>query len=120
MTKLITVVWQKANRITYKRFPAFPLTYEEADKFGEERGYGRTVVIGYELPLPKRMVKAVTDFFEGIRSNYPICCVINFCIDRILARPSVQLRWSSRTEYVECTWHLRRNGGKEEIPEDLY
>ncbi len=21
---------------------------------------------------------------------------------------------------VECAWHVRRNGGKEEIPDDLY
>lgn len=117
---MVTVVWQKGNKITYKRFPTFPLTYEEADRFGEDRGYGKTVVIVYELPLLKRIVKTVEGFLDGIRSDYPICCVVNFCIDRMLGRPCTQLRWSSRTEYVECSWHVRRNGGKEKIPEDLY
>ena len=116
---MITVVWQKDKKIIYKHFPTF-LTYKQADGLGKERDYGKTLVIGFQISLLERLLKAINDLVAGLRYHYPICCIINYCVDRILDRPSAQLRWSSRTDYVECAWHVRRNGGKEEIPEDLY
>ncbi|MDH5447606.1 MAG: hypothetical protein OEX01_01185 [Candidatus Bathyarchaeota archaeon] len=113
------IVWQKGKKITYKHFLFF-LTYEEADIIGKERRYGRTIVIGFRSPFLKRLIKAANDCINGMRYHYPICCIVNFCMDRILDRPSAQLRWSRRTDYVECAWHVRRNGGRKKIPEDLY
>lgn len=115
---MIRVVWQKGNKITYKHFPSF-LTYKEADELGKQRGYGKTLIIGFQIPFLKRILKAGTDLVAGLRYHYPICCVINYCIDTILDRPSAQLRWSSRANYVECAWHIRKSR-KEQIPNDLY
>ena len=110
----VRIVWQKDLKVTYKHFSDF-LDYQQTDKMG----YGKTVVIGFSLPLQKRIVKALNDFIAGIHYKYPICCVLNFCIDTILDRPSAQLRYSKRTEYVECWMHIKKNG-KQAIPIDLY
>lgn len=116
---MITVVWQKDGKITYKWFSIL-LTYEETDNIGKQKGYGRTLVIGFPYPFIKRIQRVITDFKAGIDSKYPICCVLNYCIDTLLNRPSAQLRWSNRTEYVECELHVRLNGGRQVIPSDLW
>lgn len=108
------MVWQKGSQVVYKRFSDV-LSYKQADRMG----FGRTVVIGFSLPLWKRIVRVLRDFVEGVCSGYPICCVFHFCLDVALDRPSAQLRFSKRTEYVECWFHVRKNGC-ELIPRDLY
>jgi len=110
----VRVVWQKDSKVAYKHFSHF-LDYKQTD----EMGYGKTVVISFSISLQKRIVKALNDFIAGIHYKYPICCTLNFCIDTILDRPSAQLRYSKRTEYVECWMHIKKNG-KQEIPIDLY
>ena len=112
------VVWQKETKITYKRFSTI-LSYEQADRIGKEKGYGETVLIGFSLPFKNRILKAALDFFAGIRYNYPACCVLNFCIDTVLDRPSAQLRWNDRTDHVECFLHARTHT-KKVIPLNLY
>ncbi len=106
----ITVVWQHK----YKHFSDL-ITYDQADMMG----YGKTILIGFSLPFKKRILKAVNDLIAGIRYHYPICCVLNFCLDTLLDRPSAQLRYSDRTDYVECFLHIRKYGRKA-IPSDLY
>jgi hypothetical protein len=112
------VVWQKGRTITYKRYSTF-LNHEDADQIGEEKGYGETVVIRDQSSFQCRLLTLVNDFVSGIRCKYPVCCVLNFCIDSLLGRPSAQLRWSDGTDYVECFLHARRHG-KKSIPPDLY
>jgi len=113
-----TVVWQNGDKITYKHYSTL-LNYEDTDRIGKERGYGETVVIGFSLPFSNRILKAMQDFYAGIKYHYPVCCILNFCIDGVLDRPSAQLRWSDETEYVECFLHIRKRC-KKPIPLDLY
>ena len=108
----ITVVWQQEAIIKYKHFSDL-IDYEEADKIG----YGRAILIGFSLPFRKRMWKALNDLIAGLRYRYPLCCVLNFCIDTMLDRPCAQLRYSEK-EYVECFVHVRYS--KRIIPKDLY
>ena len=108
------IEWQKETKVTYKRFSDI-IDYEDADRMG----YGKTVLIGFSLPFHKRMLKAVNDLIAGIHYRYPICCTVNFCMDTLLDRPSAQLRYSEKTDYVECFAHIRRHG-KSTIPLDLY
>jgi hypothetical protein len=110
----IMIVWQARGKITYKHFSNL-LDYEDADKIG----YGKTVLIGFSLPLKNRILKAVKAFLAGIHYGYPLCCILNFCIDSLLDRPAAQLRWSDKTEFVECCFHVRKHG-KQIIPLDLY
>jgi hypothetical protein len=113
----LTIVWQQNTKITYKHYSDF-LDYENADRIGKEKGYGKTILIGFSLPFRKRILKAINDFIAGIHYGYPLCCVLNFCIDTLLNRPCAQLRYSDK-EYVECFMHIRKHG-KNPIPEDLY
>lgn len=87
----ITVVWQQEASIKYKHFSDL-IDYESADKIG----YGKAILIGFSLPFRKRMRKALNDLIAGLRYRYPLCCVINFCIDTILDRPCAQLRYSEK------------------------
>lgn len=119
---MTTVVWQnQSNKITYKNFHTSDfLEHEEADKIGDKQGYGRTVIIrSLSSSFKNRVQQAIRDIFNGIRSGYPICCVVNFSIDALLARPSAQLRWNDITDYVPCVLHARAYG-KKRIPQDLY
>jgi hypothetical protein len=111
---MVRVVWQKGSKIVYKHFSGL-LSYEQADKMH----FGRTVVIGFSLPLWKRVMRVLRDFVGGVCSGYPFCCIFQYCLDRLFDRPSAQLRWSNRTEYVECWVHIRKNG-RNLIPADLY
>jgi len=113
-------VWKKDNKITYKHFST-ELTFDQADKMGNEREYGKTIYINLtKTSFPNRILTTLRAFKLGVlRFHYPVCCVLNFCIDEILRRPSWQLRYSDRTEYIECAIHIRLNG-KQEIPEDLF
>lgn len=117
-TMRVLVVWQKETKITYKRFSTI-LSYEHADRIGKEKGYGETVLVGLSLPLKNRILKAAKDFFAGIHYGYPSCCIVNFCMDVLLDRPAAQLRWSDKTDYVECFLHVRKHD-KQIIPLDLY
>jgi len=113
------VVWQKGTKITYKRYTDI-LSYEDADRIGEEKGYGRTLIIHDPAPFHGRLLTVVSDFVSGVRYyKYPVCCVLNFCIDSLLGRPSSQLRWSDTTDHVECFVHIRTHTRKA-IPLDLY
>jgi hypothetical protein len=112
------VIWQKETKITYKRYSTI-LSYEYADQIGKEKGYGETVFIKSSLPFKSRIHAVARDLFAGFRYNYPICCVINFCIDTVLDRPSIQLRWNDTTDHVECFLHARIHT-KKVIPLDLY
>jgi len=112
------IIWQKETKITYKRFSTI-LSYEQADRIGKEKGYGETVLIGFSLPFKNRILKAALDFFAGTRYNYSACCILNFCIDTVLDRPSAQLRWNNTTDHVECFLHARMQT-KKIIPLDLY
>jgi hypothetical protein len=112
------VIWQKETKITYKRFSTI-LSYEYADRIGKEKGYGETVLIRFSLPFKNRILKAVRDFFAGIKYRYPACCIISFAVDTVLDRPSAQLRYSDKTDYVECFAHIRRRD-KTIIPLDVY
>jgi len=112
------VIWQKETKITYKRYSTI-LSYEYADRIGKEKGYGKTVFIKSSLPLKSRILKAALDFFAGFRYEYPTCCTLNFCIDTVLDRPSVQLRWNDKTDHVECFLHARTHT-KKAIPLNLY
>ena len=112
------VVWQKETEITYKRFLTI-LSYEHADRIGKEKGYGETVLIKSSLPFKSRILTAARDLFVGFRYNYPACCILNFCADTVLDRPSAQLRWNDTTDHVECFLHARRHS-KKSIPENLY
>jgi len=114
----VLVIWQKETKITYKRFSTI-LSYENADRIGKEKGYGETVLIGLSLPFRNRIIKAMKDFRAGMYYKYPICCVLNFCFDVLLDRPSAQLRWSDKTDFVECCFHVRKHG-KQIIPLNLY
>jgi hypothetical protein len=114
-----TVVWQKGLKITYKKYPNFLLSYEETDQIGKEKGYGETIVMLDPAPFKGQLLTVVSDFVNGVRSKFPVCCVLNFCIDHLLGRPSAQLRWNDTTDYVECFLHARRHT-KKAIPLDLY
>lgn len=116
--KLARIVWQNGNKITYKHL-SDSLDYEDADKIGKEKGYGQTVFIGTSLPFKRRILNTLKDFRAGVFSKFPICCVLNFCFDDLLDKPSAQLRWSNKTDYVECCFHIRKHG-KQIIPLDLY
>jgi hypothetical protein len=96
------------------------LSYKHADFIGKRKGYGKTIIIRFAgFSLEKLTIGIVKTFFDGIKYRYPICCVIQFCLDMILNRPSTQLRWNSKTDYVPCSLCLRRLE-KEAIPSDLY
>jgi hypothetical protein len=112
------VVWQKETKITYKRYSTI-LSYEHANQIGKEKGYGETVVIHDPSSFQCRLLTVVSDFVSGVRYKYPVCCVLNFCIDSLLGRPSAQLRWSDGTDYVECFYHVRTHT-KKAIPLNLY
>jgi len=112
------IVWQKGTKITYKRL-ANILSYEHADRIGKERGYGKTISIKSSLSFSGRIRTAARDFFAGIHYKYPVCCILNFCADTLLERPSVQLRWSDRMDHVECSLHVRMHSRKS-ILLDLY
>lgn len=114
----ILVIWQKETKITYKRFSNI-LSYKHTDRIGIEKGYGKTILIGFSLPFKKRVLKAVQDFFAGLTYHYPMCCIANFAIDTVLDRPSAQLRWNDTTDHVECFLHARTHT-KKAIPLDLY
>jgi hypothetical protein len=113
------VVWQKETKITYKRFSTVLLNYEHTDQIGKENGYGETVLIGFSMPFKNRTLKAIRDFFVGIRYGYPVCCIAEFAIDTMLDRPSAQLRWNDTTDHVPCVLHNRMHT-KKAIPLDLY
>jgi hypothetical protein len=113
----ITVVWQQQTKIKYKHFSEF-LDYEQADQIGQEKGYGKTILIGFSLPFKRRIRKAIIDLIAGFNYHYPICCVLNFCLDTLLNRPCAQLRYSDN-EYVECFLHIKKCGRKT-VPENLY
>jgi hypothetical protein len=113
----ITVVWQQEANIKYKHFSDL-IGYAQADKIGKEKGYGKAILIGFSLPFRKRMWKAINDLIIGARYRYPLCCVLNFCIDTLLDRPCAQLRYGQK-EYVECAIHIRKHG-KRIVPNDLY
>lgn len=67
-------------------------------------------------PLKHRIKGAIEDIVTGLKSRYPICCIINFVFDDLLDLPSPVLRYSDRTEHVECWLCLKRNGGKQRYP----
>jgi hypothetical protein len=115
---LTTVVWQKGTKITYKKYSAV-LTYEDTDRIGKEKGYGKTLVMLDQASFKVQLLTVVSDFVNGVCSKFPVCCVLNFCIDHLLGRPSAQLRWGDNTDYVECCIHARRHT-KKAIPLDLY
>jgi len=112
------VIWQKETKRTYRHFSTI-LSYEQADQIGKERGYGEIVLIGFSLPFKKRIQKAILDFFTGFRYKYPACCILNFAFDTVLDRPSAQLRWSDKTDHVECFLHAKTHT-KKAIPLNLY
>jgi hypothetical protein len=112
------IVWQKETKITYKRFSTI-LSYEHADRIGKEKDYGETILVGFSAPFKNRIGKAARDMLAGFRYKFPACCIIHFCIDAVLDRPSAQLRWNDKTEFVECCFHVRKRG-KQIIPLDLY
>jgi len=114
-----TVVWQKGTKRTYKKYRDFPLSYEYADQIGNEKGYGETVIMLDQAPFNVQLLTIVSDFISGIRFKFPVCCVLNFCVDSLLGRPSAQLRWNDTTDHVPCAVHLRRYG-KKTMPLDLY
>ena len=113
-----TVVWQKGKKRTYKKYSAV-LTYEDTDQIGKEKGYGQTLVMLDQAPFNVQLLTVVSDFVSGIRFKFPVCCVLNFCIDSLLGRPSAQLRWNNTTDHVECFLHARMQT-KKAIPLDLY
>jgi hypothetical protein len=113
-----TVVWQKETKITYKRYSDI-LSYESADRIGKEKGYGEIVVILDQSSFQCRPLTLASEFVSGIRYKYPVCCVLNFCIDSLLGRPSAQLRWNDTTDHVECFLHARTHT-KKAIPLNLY
>ena len=113
-----TVVWQKGTKITYKRLSDI-LSYEQTDQIGKEKGYGETVVIRQDAPFQRQLLTVVSEFVSGVRYKFPVCCVLNFCIDNLLGRPSTQLRWGDNTDHVECFLHARAHT-KKAIPLDLY
>jgi hypothetical protein len=76
-------------------------------------------LIKSSLPFKRRILTAARDLFAGFRYHYPICCILNFYVDTVLDRPSVQLRWSDVTDHVECFLHAKIHG-KKSIPENLY
>lgn len=114
------VVWQQETKITYKRFSDSLMDYEEFDQIGKEKGYGHTLFIRSSQPVIRRILETIKDFRSGIfEYKFPVCCVVNFCIDDLLDRPSALLRWSNRTDHIECFVHIRKRG-KQVIPLDLY
>lgn len=115
------LTWKNGKKVTYKNLREH-LSYEDADKLGQQKGYGKAILIReMKSSFLERILMAIRDFKVGVfRFHYPICCVINFCIDDILKRPCCVIRWSNRTGYVECAYHIRANGGTEEIPEDQF
>ena len=114
-----TVVWQKRAKITYKKYQNFPLSYEYADQIGKEKGYGYTLVMIDLSPFYRQLLTVGSDFINGIRQKFPVCCVLNFCVDNLLGRPATQLRWSDTTDHVECFMHIRTHT-KKAIPLDIY
>jgi hypothetical protein len=116
-----TVIWQtERGKITYKHFHTSDfLDYEDTDRIGIKRGYGKTVIIRTPSAFKYRILTFARDFFNGIHEKIPVCCVLNFCIDTVLDRPSAQLRWSDNTDHVECFLHARTHT-KKAIPLDLY
>jgi hypothetical protein len=114
-----TVVWQKGRKITYKKYPYIFLTYEYADQIGKEKGYGETVVIRFRTSFQRQLLTFVNDLVSGIRYKFPVCCVLNFCIDNLLGRPSAQLRWGDNTVHIECFVHAKTHT-KKAIPLNLY
>ena len=113
----ITVVWQQQTKIQYKHFTEF-LDYEQTDQIGKEKDYGKTILIGFSLSFKSRIRKSIIDLKAGFSYHYPLCCVLNFCVDTLLNRPCAQLRYTDK-EYVECFLHHKLHG-KTLIPEDLY
>jgi hypothetical protein len=95
------------------------MDFEDADKIGKQNNYGKTLFISYPQPLKKRLLKSIKDLKNGIKYHYPICCILNFCTDTILNRPSHPLRYTESTNYVVCTIHHKKYG-KKPIPEGYY
>jgi hypothetical protein len=117
MKQPITVVWQHKTKITYKHYTD-QMEYEDADEIGKHYGYGKTIVIMPSSSLKNRLLKSIKDLKNGRKSHYPICCVLNYCIDKILNRPSIPLRYTE-LEYAVCTIHHRKHG-KKTIPEGTF
>jgi hypothetical protein len=113
-----TIVWQNKTKITYKHYSR-NINYEEADEIGNQNGYGKTIVIDYSWTFKKRLLTSIRDLKNGIQSHYPICCVLNYCIDKILNRPAALLRFQDSFEYVVCFIHHRKYG-KKPIPEGFF
>ena len=114
-----TVVWQKGTKITYKRFSNILLSYEHADQIGKEEGYGETIIMRDQAPFKVQLLTVVSDFVSGVRYKFPVCCVLNFCIDNLLGRPSAQLRWTDKTDHIPCFVHSKKHT-KKAIPLNLY
>lgn len=55
--------------------------------------------------------QAANDLLTGLREHYPLCCVLNYCLDRLLGVPSGISRGGINDpvvgEYVPCHFHRR-------------
>jgi hypothetical protein len=55
--------------------------------------------------------QAANDLLIGLREHYPLCCILNFCLDRLLRIPSGISRGAINApivgQYVPCHFHKR-------------
>jgi hypothetical protein len=55
--------------------------------------------------------QTANDLLMGLREHYPLCCVLNFCLDRLLGIPSEISRGGINDpiigHYVPCHFHKR-------------
>ena len=64
-----------------------------------------------------RAIGIIQDFRNGIHDKFPICCIIHYCLDRLLGRlPATRREIALKTKdgmtYVPCFFHYPRGRAK--------
>lgn len=63
---------------------------------------------------------ALIDLREGIRSKYPPCCVLQFCLDRFMSNEhNVIFRHVKGKQYTLCSLHMRAYHCKEDLAKEV-
>jgi len=81
-----------------------------------DRFYPTCVCVAFISSLRKRIKFFLLNLRYGLKFGYPICCILHYCLDGLIAVPSALMRYSDRTQYVECAYHVKRNGGVQPFP----
>lgn len=59
-----------------------------------------------------RVKSAIRDFYLGVKYRFPLCCILNFCLDKLGKKWSGQKRGFKYTRwdvpYVPCIFHTSR------------